>query len=173
MVSLWIIMMAALQLDLAPESWREINDGVMGGRSDSAMAATAEGLLFAGDLSLENNGGFASARRALDADWSQARGIRLEVRGDGRSYQFRIHQDRQFDGVSWRHPFSAGTRWQVVELWFEDFEPVFRGRLVPEAGSVEPVRIRQIGVLLADKQAGPFALEIRRIEALTKRPAPD
>jgi NADH dehydrogenase [ubiquinone] 1 alpha subcomplex assembly factor 1 len=54
--------------------------------------------------------------------------------------------------------------WQTVELSFDEFVPVFRGRRVPEAGQVVPASIRQIGFMLADKTPGPFKLEIRLIE---------
>jgi len=151
-------------LEMNPGSWQIVNDGVMGGISSSRMVEADGVLNFEGELSLENNGGFASARRLVDADLSQAAGVRLEVRGDGRTYQFRLRQNDRFDGVAWRSEFTATAEWQTVELSFEDFVPVFRGRRVPEAGLVVPASIRQIGFLLADKTPGPFMLEIRSIE---------
>ena len=43
--------------------WRVINDGVMGGLSDGRRRVSEEGYLeFYGNLSLRNNGGFASVR---------------------------------------------------------------------------------------------------------------
>jgi monofunctional biosynthetic peptidoglycan transglycosylase len=163
MVLLGVLMMPlALGLDLEP--WRAINDGVMGGVSTGRMVPSNGGLRFEGELSLENNGGFASVRRPVEADLARARGVRLELRGDGRSYQFRLRQDNRFDGVAWRAGFSTSGQWQTVELGFDDFEPVFRGRRVPEAGPVVGENIRQIGFMLADKQPGDFALEIRSIE---------
>jgi monofunctional biosynthetic peptidoglycan transglycosylase len=155
-------MLLILTLNLQP--WQAVNDGVMGGISSGRMVAAGEGLRFEGDLSLENNGGFASVRRLVVEDLAGMQRVRLQVRGDGRNYQFRIRQDNGFDGVAWRQVFSTTESWQTVELPFEDFEPVFRGRPVPQAGPVEASRIRQIGFLIADKTPGPFALEIRAIE---------
>ena len=40
--------------------WGIVNDGVMGGRSSSRVERTDEGIRFSGNLSLANNGGFAS-----------------------------------------------------------------------------------------------------------------
>jgi NADH dehydrogenase [ubiquinone] 1 alpha subcomplex assembly factor 1 len=97
-------------------------------------------------------------------DLSKAAGVRLDVRGDGRTYQFRVRQDDRFDGVAWRAEFSTSSEWQTVELAFDEFVPVFRGRRVPDAGPVVPATIRQIGFMLADKTPGPFKLEIRSIE---------
>ena len=63
-----------------------------------------------------------------------------------------------------RAEFPTTGEWQTVQLSFDQFIPVFRGRLVPQAGPVVPAAIRQVGFMLADKNPGPFALEIRSIE---------
>ena len=158
------VLMMPFVLDLDLEPWQAINDGVMGGVSSGRMVSTDDGLRFEGELSLENNGGFASVRRPVKEDLSRSRGVRLKLRGDGRSYQFRLRLDNRFDGVAWRTGFATNGQWQIVELSFDDFEPVFRGRRVPEAGPAVAEKIRQIGFMLADKQPGPFALDIRSIE---------
>jgi hypothetical protein len=154
--------MVSINMDIGP--WRSINDGVMGGLSAGGMTQSAEGLEFSGAISLENNGGFASVRRPVSEDLSGATGVRLQVRGDGREYKFRIRQDAGFDGVSWSAGFASSGEWRQIDIPLDRFEPVFRGRPVPQAGPVIPSEIRQIGFLLADKTAGPFALEIRSIE---------
>lgn len=162
---LTMIMMSIL-LDMSPGPWQAINDGVMGGVSSGRMTPNGENLRFEGELSLENNGGFASVRRLVEEDLSKAAGLQLQVRGDGRTYQFRLRQDGRFDGVAWRAEFSTTGEWQTVHLSFDQFSPVFRGRLVPQAGPVVPAAIRQVGFMLADKTPGPFVLEIRSIEFL-------
>jgi monofunctional biosynthetic peptidoglycan transglycosylase len=60
--------------------------------------------------------------------------------------------------------FSGSDEWQQIDIAWKEFDPVFRGRMVPQAGPVVPSAIQQIGFLLADKEAGPFELEIQRIE---------
>jgi len=42
--------------------WAIINDGVMGGLSQSQAQVTGDALLFKGSVSLKNNGGFVSLR---------------------------------------------------------------------------------------------------------------
>lgn len=153
-----------LSINMDVEPWRSINDGVMGGLSAGDMSQAEEGLKFSGRLSLENNGGFSSVRRLLSQDVSKATGVRFQVRGDGREYQFRIRQSAGFDGVSWSASFSSSEDWQQVDIALDQFTPVFRGRTVPQAGPVVPSEIQQIGFLLADKTAGPFEMEIRSIE---------
>jgi monofunctional biosynthetic peptidoglycan transglycosylase len=159
-----VLMLLALELDPAP--WQSVNDGVMGGVSSGAMTVSPNGLVFEGELSLENNGGFASVRRVVGADVSAATGLRLKVRGDGRTYQVRLRHDRRFDGIAWRAEFSASSQWQDVTLYFEDFEPMFRGRRVIDAGPVVPSKISQLGFMVADKTPGPFRLEIGAIHFL-------
>ena len=65
---------------------------------------------------------------------------------------------------AWRSVFPTGDEWQQIDIAFDEFVPVFRGRMVPQAGPVVPSEIQQIGFLLADKEAGRFELEIRHIE---------
>ncbi|MEM1412476.1 MAG: CIA30 family protein [Pseudomonadota bacterium] len=150
--------------NLAPGPWRVINDDVMGGQSLGRVNAIGDGLRFEGVLSLANNGGFSSTRRLLPEAPRGTRGVRLEVRGDGRDYQVRLRQGDALDGVAWRAPFRTCDEWLVVQLGFTDFEPVFRGRPVPEAGAIDPSQILQVGFMIADRCAGPFALEVRRLE---------
>lgn len=162
-----VIMMATISLDMNPAPWRAVNDGVMGGVSSGRVVQGEEGPRFEGELSLENNGGFSSVRRRVDEDLSGVTGVRLEVRGDGRTYQFRMRMDDRFDGVAWRAEFPAGDEWRTVEMDFAKFIPVFRGYRVKDAGPLVPAKIRQIGFLVADKQAGAFRLDIRSVEFLT------
>jgi len=42
-----------------------VNDGVMGGVSQSGLRHDPQGMIFEGQVSLENNGGFASMRSPL------------------------------------------------------------------------------------------------------------
>ncbi|WP_246227871.1 CIA30 family protein [Mycolicibacterium helvum] len=43
----------------AVATWTTVNDPVMGGRSSSTVTFGDGGLVFSGDISLDNNGGFA------------------------------------------------------------------------------------------------------------------
>src|SRR5210317_1878549 len=85
-----LVSVANLSMEIDP--WRSINDGVMGGLSAGGMVQSDEGLKFTGRLSLENNGGFSSVRRSVSRNLSKVTAVRIEVRGDGRDYQFRIRQ---------------------------------------------------------------------------------
>ena len=144
--------------------WIVVNDGVMGGLSQGHIAWDDAGILrFRGDLSLENNGGFSSIR-TTSGEWDLAdqAGIALRVRGDGRTYQFRLESDARYRGmpVSFSAEFpTTQDQWLVVHLPFTDFRGGWRGRDLPDK-VLNPSSIRQLGVLLGDKQEGPFAVEI-------------
>jgi monofunctional biosynthetic peptidoglycan transglycosylase len=148
--------------------WRSVDDGVMGGLSQSRLTVTAEGTgVFTGVVSLENNGGFASVRRApVGYGIDGFTGIRLAVRGDGKRYRFRARTDDRFDGVAYQADFAT-TRgaWVTVKIPFDVFQASWRGMRVPDAPRLDPGAIRQIGFLIADKQEGEFRLEVQRIEA--------
>jgi monofunctional biosynthetic peptidoglycan transglycosylase len=151
----------------AHTSWQIINDGVMGGISRAEMVFTGHGSgLFQGTLSLENNGGFASVRQSgTSHDLSDYSGMRLQVRGDGRTYQIRLRTDDRYDGISYRYRFTAQAgKLSIVSAPFTDFEPVNRGRIIANAAPLDPAQIEQIGFLIADQQAGPFQLGIAWIE---------
>ena len=148
--------------------WIAINDDVMGGISQSRieLSPTATAI-FSGQLALENNGGFTSIRRRSDNyNLNSYTGIMLKVKGDGRTYQFRVKTDERYDGIAYRTLFATDNHdWQTLTLPFDSFSASFRGRPVPGAPILHSEQIRQIGFLLADKQPGSFCLEIACIKS--------
>ena len=114
--------------------WGIVNDSVMGGISESGLALLEEdALLFTGNVSLENNGGFASMRSApTNFGISNKEGIRLIVRGDGNTYRLRLYASSQ-SGVAYEAPFATiSDEWQTVLLPFTDFTPTIRGRVLAD-----------------------------------------
>jgi NADH dehydrogenase [ubiquinone] 1 alpha subcomplex assembly factor 1 len=153
----------------APGAWSVVNDGVMGGVSSGTIGVTADGVgVFAGRLSLENNGGFASVRTDLPgSDLAGLAGLALRVRGDGREYQVRLHTDGRFDGIAYAATFrTEPDRWLTVVLPFDAFVPTYRGYTPRNAPPLDPAAVRQLGLLIGDKRDGPFRLEIERIVAV-------
>lgn len=152
----------------AADAWFVVNDGVMGGLSSSDMVVTADGTgLFAGRLSLANNGGFASVRTAVRTDLSGFAGLALRVRGDGRTYEVRLRTDDRFDGIAYRAEFDTEPgEWMTVILPFDRFVPTFRGYVPRGAPPLDTGAIGQLGLLLGDKREGAFRLEVRSILAV-------
>lgn len=146
--------------------WSAIDDAVMGGISHSQLQHDPAGhAVFSGIVSLEHNGGFASVRSlTLDTNAPGTSICRLEVYGDGKRYKLNLRTDNTFDGVNYQAAFAAPAHiWTQLSLPLTDFQPSFRGRRVPDAPPFDPARLQQIGLMIADRQAGPFALAIRSI----------
>lgn len=148
--------------------WRAINDDVMGGISRGHMQVEDGIGVFSGEISLENDGGFASVRREPETfDLSGQAGLALHVRGDGRRYQLRLRTDRLFDGGAYRALFQPPAgEWQRINLPWHEFEAVFRGRRLEHAPPLDPEAIQQLGLLIADRQPGRFRLEVAWLETM-------
>jgi NADH dehydrogenase [ubiquinone] 1 alpha subcomplex assembly factor 1 len=146
-------------------NWLIVNDTVMGGRSQSIAQSQDRNLHFVGELSLRNNGGFASIRRVHEPiEWHTNTPIQITVKGDGREYQFRLRTNRYMDGVAYVKSFATlKDEWQTISFQEKDFTPQFRGRLVKSADALNFSNITQLGFMLADKQAGTFELLLKEI----------
>jgi NADH dehydrogenase [ubiquinone] 1 alpha subcomplex assembly factor 1 len=156
-------------------SWYTVNDNVMGGLSQSQVAVDTElrRLSFSGDVSLENNGGFASTR----SQWTNYNlgafdGIALRVRGDGNIYRLRIRTEETGYGIAYTSLFDTrADTWQEVYIPFSEMVPLYRGYVVNAAGPLNPVSIRSFGLMMADKQEGTFSLEVDWINAVAESKA--
>lgn len=152
----------------AARAWRSVDDVVMGGLSASRFVVDENDRgIFTGTVSLRNNGGFASVRVAATLP-SEAtmECITLEVRGDGKIYKLNLRTDRSLDGAGWQTSFgTVADTWTTVTLPLRDFLPRWRGRLIRDAPPFDPAGLQSIGLSIADKQEGPFWLEIRRLTA--------
>ena len=144
--------------------WREVDDGVMGGVSRGRMAATRGGLRWAGTLSSENNGGFVSTRIGFPAvDLSGASGLRLRLKGDGRTYKITLNTSgRNMGGIGYALLETTG-RQQTIDLPWSAFSgPAFGGTIPLDRSRVESVQLNLSG----KDQLGEFSVEFLAIEAL-------
>ncbi len=147
--------------------WFAIDDVVMGGVSRSTMRMENGRAVFAGVVSLDHGGGFASVR-SHPALWalSDYTGIELTFRGDGHRYKLRLKTDSSFDGVNWETAFVTHADVpQKMRFPFRDLAPVYRGKPVPGAPPFDPGRIATFGLLISDRQSGSFRLEIQTLAA--------
>jgi NADH dehydrogenase [ubiquinone] 1 alpha subcomplex assembly factor 1 len=150
--------------------WQVVNDTVMGGVSQSSLQPGGKGsAIFKGMVSLKNNGGFcsASSRENKKYDLSSFHGIGVRVKGDGKTYMLTLKADASFNGYAYQFPFATQKdQWITVIVPFKDFVARFRGTPVPNAPPVKSSEITSFGFLIADKQEGPFALEIEWIKGV-------
>lgn len=145
--------------------WGAIDDRVMGGVSSSQLRYDLAGhAIFEGNVSLERNGGFASIRSkpALRGEPGALTCV-IETRATSKRFKLNLLTDDAFDGVNYQASFSPEPSWQTLYIPLGTFRATFRGREVPGAPALDPARIRQVGLMITDRQAGPFALEVRRI----------
>ena len=145
----------------------------MGGVSQGRFRVTDEATLeFFGELSLENNGGFASVRsRPAELKLKENDALVARVRGDGRTYYLNAHVPTLRMAFSYRKPVeTVAGEWREVRVPLRELVPTSFGRPVERLGPVDPARINAIGFLLADKKAGPFKLEVDWIKASRAEP---
>ena len=145
-----------------------VNDGVMGGLSQGIIEMKQnDSLLFKGNISLQNNGGFSSFRIAGKLwDLSAWKGVEILVKGDGRTYGLRATTDETFlrSSVSFTADFkTVKDEWVKLQIPFSKMKASWRGRKLDR--NFDPAQIKGLGIILADKQAGKFALEIKSISA--------
>jgi monofunctional biosynthetic peptidoglycan transglycosylase len=153
----------------AAREWQIVNDGVMGGLSDGRFRITDRHTLeFYGTLSLENNGGFASVRsRPRTLGLRAGDTLVARVRGDGREYQLNLYTAERRMAFSYRAPLQTRNgEWIDVSTPLGRFEATSFGRVIREAGSVNPGAVTSIGFLLAEKTPGPFVLEVAWIRVV-------
>lgn len=153
----------------AHADWRNVDDVVMGGVSESALVTrSAETAAFEGRVSLERGGGFASIRSPEGQyDLSDFDGLLVRARGDGHRYKLTVYTD-DARRVSYRFPFIAEDDWADYFAPFEALTPMIRGRAAPDAPPFDPAAVTTVGFLIGDKQAGPFRLELRWIKAVSQ-----
>lgn len=164
------VVLVALDDPAAVNSWTTVNDPVMGGRSTSTVTFGEGGMVFSGVISLDNNGGFASARGPQDPDIGRraagAGSLGVRARGDGKTYLLKV----ETVGLPWsyiqRFTTDAGVPRTYV-LPVGGFQPVgFRLDPAPEAPqTLDPAIISRVSIYILDKQQGPFQITVSAVIA--------
>ena len=145
----------------AVRAFRVVNDDVMGGVSTSRLSPVAGAMRFEGTVSLDNNGGFASFRGPVRFP-AGSEALSLTVRGDGRRYKLTLKLDDRPGTPQYQAAFVAPPDWRTLHFRAGDFSASFRGRAV-EAPAVRFAEVQYVGLLISDKQAGTFRIEVKGI----------
>ena len=159
--------------ETADLGWFVVNDNVMGGRSEGEFSIEAKELLFAGRTNT-NGGGFSSIWTSpLALDLSQHDGIRLRVKGDGRRYTWRLATTARWRGREisyWAEFDTLDGDWSVVDIPFSRFVPRFRGMPL-DGPELDTTQITGMGLMIYDKEDGPFNMRLSSVHAYSTRPA--
>ena len=164
----------SLVINNAPLSFYKLDDGVMGGQSQThldqllSISTCSEddnnmkhSLFFTGTINT-NGGGFTSIRSSIENGIpADAKGIKLKFKGDGKTYKVLL-SDGQGGG-----PFSSSPSWQcdlptnnqkeeTRTVYFQDFSPNFGGRGVLSEDEKKKYKflneeMKQIGLMLSLK----------------------
>ncbi|MEZ9043519.1 CIA30 family protein [Vibrio cyclitrophicus] len=152
------------------QNWTVTNDDVMGGISTGELIYLNNMSRFRGELSLENNGGFSSVKRSIESPAHEKDSAELIFVGDGRTYQLRFTTWKEGSRVQYKHDFDTIKGEQLNKVFhFNDFQAVFRGRLLSDALELKAQDIKQIGFLIADKQPSPFELDLIQLQFKTSQ----
>ncbi len=151
--------------------WRNVDDTVMGGGSKSSLLVDDSGqATFAGRLSLDRKGGFASVRTAPEMqNFSGYDRFRIRLKGDGRRYDFRVRNNTDAHGLVYGCGFDTVPGvWSEVDLPFSEFHPLAgRGDEGQDGTPFDSSNVIQICFLVAGQQKGNFNLQIDWIKVVT------
>ncbi|MDH3287047.1 MAG: CIA30 family protein [Betaproteobacteria bacterium] len=145
------------------QTFRVINDDVMGGVSTSRLHTTDGAMVFEGEVSLENNGGFASFRGPVRFP-AESAALLLTVRGDGQRFKLTLKLDASTATHQYQAAFVAPREWQTLRFEPADFSASYRGRAVA-APRIELGAVRYFGLLISDRQPGAFKVELRDVRS--------
>lgn len=143
--------------------WYVINDGVMGGLSDSDAMLEKNSMRFQGAVSLENNGGFASMRGPWgDYDLSAYETVEIRIKGKGQTLAFTLALYEEWYRPNFKLDIVKTTEdWEVVELKLSDFQAYQVGRPTGQfMGAEQKAEVIRMGFITNEKKAGPFDFEI-------------
>jgi NADH dehydrogenase [ubiquinone] 1 alpha subcomplex assembly factor 1 len=152
---------------LTANALRVVNDNVMGGVSKSRFTFDPEGTVFEGEVSLENGGGFASVRSPiLIPECTSA--LNVTIRGDEKQVKLVLRTDNSSRSPLYQADFTTTREWQTHRFMPTDFKASFRGRAV-NAPELVFSSVLEIGLLIANQQAGTFRLQLKNIQSISEK----
>lgn len=145
------------------QNWYITNDDVMGGISNSSMIIDEENkMIFSGEVSLDNNGGFAMTRLPITINLERDETkLTVKLKGDGKKYQFRVKSENN-QGFWYVQSFQTSRNTEEVELLLNEFHASFRGSKL-NVDNFSAKKITEIAILIGNKQNETFKLEIEKI----------
>lgn len=145
------------------KDWYVVNDGVMGGLSKGEFKFNDSGhAFFRGYVTTENNGGFTSVRHSFaKKDVSSFKSVKLRIKGDSKTYQFRIKTNEN-QSYSYVQEFKTSGEWETITIPFNSFYPTFRGSKLNKPNYTGE-SMEEVAFLVGNKKKESFVLEIESI----------
>ena len=141
-----------------------VNDGVMGGVSQSSLRQDVNGIFFEGQVSLENNGGFASMRSSAKFP-QETQLIELLAKGDGKRYKLVLRTELA-SRVTYVADFIAEPTWKTYRFNLSQFKSTFRGRDI-NAPTLSFSEVIEFGILISNSQEGSFVIQLKRLSLVS------
>jgi hypothetical protein len=133
--------------------WHNVDDRVMGGRSQSYFCPENDYIKFYGNLNL-NGGGFCNLTSANfnkePVDLSQFAGIAIDVSSeDCVNYKFNLtERDGGWNRPTWAGEFEvtpSPNNWTTVHIPFDKFIPTWRGQLT-HSGKMDLTNVNSLSI---------------------------
>ncbi|MEL0645089.1 CIA30 family protein [Olleya sp. Ti.3.14] len=153
----------------AGDDWRIVNDGVMGGLSTSKTTILEDSIVFTGEVSLENNGGFASIRTLITAgalNDCKTMTMLFKSNSTDRTFGLSLKNSQQYYIPYYKYTFTPKTTdWDTITINLSDFKHY---RISEVIGNTMPIKalddVYNIALIISDKKAGNFNIEIDYIK---------
>lgn len=146
--------------------WVKINDGVMGGLSQSNIEYTDNSVIFSGKVSLENNGGFVSFRANWgEYDLTKYSGIIIRYKSSGQTFGLMIENRRRFYYPYYIAEVEPSKDWKVLKILWSELTEYKIGKNTGKKVTDEFLKSAiRFGFINTSKYAGDFEFEIDYIE---------
>lgn len=152
--------------DKQGSDWQIINDGVMGGLSEGEAILTENSLVYSGNISLQNNGGFSSLRSRFDRfNLSDYETVTIRFKSKGQPFAFVLETSRVWYEPSYRYQFAtADDDWKTVKMDLPEFKETRIGRETGAKISEDQLGdVIRMGFINSGKYESEFKLEIEYI----------
>lgn len=148
-------------------NWQVVNDGVMGGLSRGEAKLTDNSILFKGEVSLDNNGGFSSLRSNFSRkELSGYEQVTIRYRSEGISLAMTLSVSRRWYIPNYKTSLSSTQgAWKTITLNLKDFQKHYIGKPMNETlDSTILSEVIRLGFITNEKKYGDFEFEIDYIQ---------
>ena len=169
--------------------WHRLDDGVMGGLSETlhmVESTPTQALHFTGQINTKG-GGFCSIRSPIEGGLpSDTVALRISYVGDGKTYKFLLSDGNKSAfgpsrrSPSWQADLPTNTKEETRDIALDSLIPSVIGGPVDTDAKLNPQLVKEIGFMLSLKLSNgeanpietfgtgafPFSLKIRSIEVV-------